>query len=57
MDGDVPVFDRALCEFCLGCNHHCPSSAIFFSEKSREKPRLNEKFYNVLKPTLFQGGE
>jgi len=57
MENDVPVFDAENCEFCLGCIHNCPAGAILFSEKSRNKPRLNGEFYNALKPTLFRGGE
>jgi ferredoxin/flavodoxin len=56
MENERPVFDQENCEFCLRCIHNCPAGAISFSQRTRNKPRLNEKFYNALKPTLYQGG-
>ncbi|MBN1882887.1 MAG: EFR1 family ferrodoxin [Deltaproteobacteria bacterium] len=55
MEEEAPVFDQENCEFCLRCIHNCPAGAISFSETSRDKPRLNKKFYSALKPTLYQG--
>jgi len=57
MENEAPLFDAENCEFCLGCIHNCPAGAIMFSDKQRNKPRLNEKFYHALRPTLLRGGE
>lgn len=45
----VPEFDPGKCEFCLKCVHNCPTNAIVFSEKMKDRIRLNRGFYNDLK--------
>jgi len=45
----IPVFNSGNCEFCLECVHKCPTGAIVFSDKMKDKKRLNKKFYTALK--------
>lgn len=47
-----PIFNPAICEFCLKCVHNCPNKAVAFSEKMKDKPRLNKNFYKKLKDQL-----
>lgn len=48
-----PSFDPTNCELCLRCVHHCPQQAIVFSEKMKDKPRLDDTFYRELKADLL----
>ncbi len=49
----MPVFTAYNCEFCLECIHKCPTKAIIFSEKMKDKPRLNKQFFNNQKRKYF----
>lgn len=49
----TPVFTFDNCEFCLECVHKCPSKAIVFSGKTKDKPHLNQKFYRRLKKEIM----
>ena len=52
--GDYYItIDTDKCEFCLKCVHNCPVKAIIFSEKMKDKLRLDRKFYNKLKKDTF----
>ncbi len=51
--GEYPSFDPTNCELCLECVHHCPKKAVVFSEKMKDKPRLDVAFYRELKATLL----
>ena len=51
---DRPSFKPMNCEFCLECVHNCPQQAIVFSEKMRDKPRSNRRFYRGLKAGLLE---
>jgi len=48
----MPDFRVNNCEFCLECVHKCPTEAIIFSNKMKNKPRLNKKFFNKLKKEI-----
>jgi len=48
-----PSFNPMNCEFCLECVHNCPKKAIIFSEKMKDRPRLNKAFYRKLKTGLL----
>jgi len=37
------------CKFCLKCVHNCPAKAIIFSDRMKNKPRLNRTFYKKMK--------
>jgi len=50
---EQPSFNPANCELCLRCVHHCPQKAIVFSEKMKDKPRLDNTFYRELKADLL----
>ena len=49
---NTPSFDVEKCEFCLECVHKCPEKAIVFTEKMKDKPRLNRKFFKKIKETF-----
>ena len=49
----MPSFDPSNCELCLHCVHNCPERAIIFSEKMKDRQRLNRKFYRGLKEKLL----
>lgn len=49
---EFPEVDVTDCELCLKCVHHCPTKAIIFTEKMKDRQRLNHKFYNELKDSL-----
>ena len=40
----MPIFVPDNCEFCLECIHKCPTRAIIFSEKMKDRPRFNKQF-------------
>ncbi|WP_038290377.1 hypothetical protein [Acetivibrio straminisolvens] len=50
---NTPMYNPDNCEFCLKCIHNCPEKAIYFSEKMKDKPRLNKAFYESLKKKLI----
>ncbi len=48
IDGEItPKFYQKNCEFCLKCVHNCPRMAIVFSDKLKDKPRLNKNFFKI----------
>lgn len=49
----VPVYDNTHCEYCFKCVHHCPSNAIMLSSKTKERPKLNQAFYQKRKEALL----
>lgn len=48
-----PKYNQKNCEFCLRCIHRTKNKAVIFSEKMKNKERLNETFYNKLKKDLY----
>lgn len=50
---EQPSFDPVNCEFCLECVHNCPQKAVIFSEKMKDRPRLNKAYYQKLKAGLL----
>ncbi|MDP4143380.1 MAG: EFR1 family ferrodoxin [Bacillota bacterium] len=52
-NGEYPQFDVYNCEFCFRCIHHCPKKAIIISDKTKNKPRLSEQFYDELKKSII----
>jgi flavodoxin/NAD-dependent dihydropyrimidine dehydrogenase PreA subunit len=49
-----PVFKAQNCEFCLKCIHNCPQNAIIFSEKMKDRRRLNKQFYKKKQAELLK---
>ena len=50
---EQPSFNPMNCEFCLECVHNCPENTIIFSEKMKDRPRLNKALYQKLKTGLL----
>ncbi|ABR47629.1 4Fe-4S ferredoxin, iron-sulfur binding domain protein [Alkaliphilus metalliredigens QYMF] len=48
-----PEHENVNCEYCFRCVHHCPKEAIILSERTRKRPKLNEKFYHKLKEIIM----
>lgn len=47
-------FNQSNCEFCFKCIHHCPSNAIIISNKTLNKPKLDNKFLGILKEKILK---
>jgi len=47
-----PTFEIGNCEFCLECVHKCPTQTIIFSNRMKNKPRLNKGFFNKKKKEI-----
>ena len=45
----LPTFNNSNCEFCLRCVHNCSEQAIVFSDKMKDNPRFDNRFYKKLK--------
>ena len=43
-----PEFQPNKCEYCFKCIHHCPKGAILLSNKTKEKKKLDDKFYQKI---------
>lgn len=49
-----PIFSKKNCESCFRCIHHCPTGAIYLSEKTADRRRLNRMFYQERKTEILQ---